>query len=206
MIPVLLLLLAYVVGATPTALWVGRWIFGVDLRERGSGNLGATNTFRVLGWRAGIPVVTVDVLKGLIPVVGFPVAAGNPDAVWTIGFGAAAILGHVFPFWTRFRGGKGVATSTGVFLALAPWAVLVGLCVWLAAVGLTRYVSLGSVLGALVLPGAVLFTPHQGGEVLIGFTVGLALFIVWSHRANLGRLARGEEQRLEIGRPAEKGG
>lgn len=206
MTPTLYLLLAYAVGSIPTALWVGRGVFGVDLRTAGSGNLGATNTFRVLGWKAGLPVVMVDVLKGLLPVALFPGPAGVPDSPWILGFGAAAVLGHVFPFWTRFRGGKGVATSAGVFLALAPWAVAVGLAVWLVAVSLTRYVSLGSVLAALVLPAAILLTPTRGGEALTGFAAALTLFILWSHRANLRRLLRGEENRLEVGRPARDGG
>lgn len=206
MTPIAYLLLAYAVGSIPTALWVGRGVFGVDLRKEGSGNLGATNTFRVLGWKAGLPVVLVDVLKGYAPVALFPGLAGVQEVSWVLGFGAAAVVGHVFPFWTRFRGGKGVATSAGVFLAVAPWAVLVGLVVWLAAVSLTRYVSLGSVLAAVVLPVAVLATPTRGGWVLVAFTLALTVFILWSHRANLGRLRRGEENRLEIGRPAGDGG
>jgi acyl phosphate:glycerol-3-phosphate acyltransferase len=205
MTPALLVLLAYALGATPTSHWVGLHLFGVDLRTRGSGNLGATNTFRVLGWKAGVPVITVDILKGFVPTALFPWLAGVQEPLWVLAFGGAAILGHVFSFWTGFRGGKGVATSTGVFLALAPWAVLAGLAVWMAAVVATRYVSLGSVLAALVLPWAVLLTPHRGGEAVQAFTLMLALFIVWAHRENLGRLRRGEERRLEIGRPAEDG-
>lgn len=195
----LLLLGAYVLGATPTALWVGRGLFGVDLRTKGSGNLGATNTLRTLGWGAGGLVMLVDVLKGFVPVALFPALAGVDDPAWLIGFGAAAIAGHVFSFWTGFKGGKGVATSTGVFLALAPWALAIAVLVWAATVALTRWVSLGSILAATTLPPAVVLTPHEGGGTVVAFSVALALFILWSHRANIGRILRGEERRITVG-------
>jgi glycerol-3-phosphate acyltransferase PlsY len=195
--PFLLLILAYLLGATPTGLWVGKRFFGIDLRIIGSGNLGATNTFRVLGWKAALPVMLVDVLKGWLPTWLFPRLAYPGSAWgWTLAFGAAAILGHVYSVWVRFKGGKGVATSGGVFLALAPWAVLVAALAWTVTVWSTRIVSLGSVIAALVLPAAVALTPHQGGSALIWFSVGLSLFVIAAHRANLGRLARGEEHRF----------
>jgi glycerol-3-phosphate acyltransferase PlsY len=194
--PILLLSLAYVLGATPTSFWVGRLFYGVDLRAVGSGNLGATNAYRTLGARAAIPVMVVDLLKGWAPVALFPRLVTEAPFGWTLAYGAAAILGHVFSFWVGFKGGKGVATSAGVFLALAPWAVLVALIVWLAAVLLTGYVSLGSILAALILPIAITLTPHVGGNPTLVFTVALALFVVWAHRANVGRLVRGEEKRF----------
>jgi acyl phosphate:glycerol-3-phosphate acyltransferase len=193
----LLLMASYVVGATPTSYWVGKGVFGVDLRTRGSGNLGATNVYRVLGWKAALPVMVVDVAKGWLPAALFPLLLAHPDPwVWAPAFGALAIVGHVFSFWVGFRGGKGVATSAGVFLALAPWAVLVGFLAWLLVVLLTRYVSLGSVVAALVLPPAVLLLPHRGGLVVELFTFALAAFVIWAHRANLGRLRRGEESKI----------
>lgn len=190
--------MAYLLGAVPTSFWVGRAVYGVDLRREGSGNLGATNTLRVLGWRAALPVIVVDVAKGWLPVWLFPRLDGVPWG-WALAYGAAAILGHVFSAWVRFRGGKGVATSAGVFLALAPLAVLAGFVVWLATVLATRIVSLGSILAALTVPVAVLFTPHQGGDALVAFTVALALFVLWAHRANVVRLARGQEHRFGRG-------
>ena len=195
--PFLLLILAYLVGATPTSFWVGRAFYGVDLREEGSGNLGATNTFRVLGWKAALPVMVVDVAKGWLPVWLFP-RLDVPEAAWawTLAYAAAAILGHVFSLWVRFRGGKGVATSAGVFLALAPWAVAAGLAIWLVVVLTTRIVSLGSILAALSIPAVVYFTPHEGGNALVGFTVALAVFVIWAHRSNIRRLLRGEENRF----------
>jgi glycerol-3-phosphate acyltransferase PlsY len=197
--PLLLLTLSYLLGAVPTSHWVGRGAYGVDLRTVGSGNLGATNTFRVLGWKAALPVVLFDMFKGWLPVWFFPSLLAAPDLGWTLAFGSAAIVGHVYSVWARFRGGKGVATSAGVFLALAPWAVLVGLVVFAGLALATRIVSLGSLAAAVVLPVAVALTPHVGGATLVWFTVVLAVFVVWAHRSNLRRLLRGEENRFRSG-------
>ena len=196
--PLSFVVLSYFLGAIPTSFWVGKAIYGVDLREKGSGNLGATNALRVLGWKAALPVVLVDVGKGFAPAWLFPRLEPAPWS-WALAYGAAAILGHVFSVWVRFRGGKGVATSAGVFLGLAPWAVLAGFVVWTVTVSVTRIVSLGSVLAALTIPVAVWFLPHDGGRPLLLFTVALAVFVIWAHRANLRRLARGEELRLGQG-------
>ncbi|MDA0330222.1 MAG: glycerol-3-phosphate 1-O-acyltransferase PlsY [Gemmatimonadetes bacterium] len=184
--------LAYLLGATPTSYWVGRALHGVDLREQGSGNLGATNAFRVLGWQSALPVVLVDVAKGFVPVWLFAdlVGVGLP---WRLAYGSAAILGHMFSPWVAFRGGKGIATSAGVFLAMAPWAVLGGLVVWLGLTLPTGYVSLGSIGAAFALPILIALTPHQGGRTLIWFASVLAVFVIWKHRSNIGRLRRGEE-------------
>ena len=196
--PVLLVLLSYLLGAIPTSHWVGRAVYGIDLREHGSGNLGATNVYRVLGWKAALPVMLVDVGKGFVPAWLFP---RMDDAVWTwaLAYGTAAVLGHVYSLWVGFKGGKGVATSGGVLLGLAPWGVLVGFAVWALVVFATRIVSLGSILAALSVPVALLFLPSEGGRPLLVFTVALALFVIWAHRANIGRLMRGEEHRFGRG-------
>ena len=207
MIPLFLILAAYLLGSIPTSYWVGRWIYGVDLRGEGSGNLGATNTYRILGGKAALPVLVVDILKGWIPVALFPLALAGGSGIagagtgaggegWLLLFGGAAILGHVFSFWVGFRGGKGVATSTGVFLGLAPLALLVALGVWLLAVGVTRFVSLASILAALALPVAVALTPHRGGSGALAFSVALAAFVIFAHRANIRRLLQGSEGRV----------
>lgn len=196
MTPILYLLLAYVLGATPTSHWVGRLVFDVDLRKQGSGNLGATNTFRVLGWKAALPVAAFDIAKGWFPVWFFSQHDHTATWSWTAGYAAAAILGHVFSFWVGFRGGKGIATSAGAFLALAPWGFLVALGVWILVVSVTRIVSLASLSAAVALPASLLFLPHQGGLTLVLFTVGLAAFVFWAHRANLKRLLKGEENRF----------
>ena len=194
-----LILVAYVVGATPTSQWVARSLYGVDLRKQGSGNLGATNAYRTLGWKAAVPVVVVDTLKGWAPAAIFPHIGSDAAPGWAIGYGAAAIAGHVFSFWVGFRGGKGVATSAGVFLALAPWATLVALGVWLAVVFSTGWVSLGSIIAAIALPLAVFVTPYSGGPQVPAFTVALATFVIWAHRENVRRLLRGEERRFGKG-------
>lgn len=197
----LFLLAAYLLGATPTSYMAGRLVRGIDLREHGSGNLGATNVFRVMGWKVAIPVVLVDVAKGWAPTLFFPLWDAAPADEWALAYGAAAIVGHVFSAYVGFRGGKGVATSAGVFLALAPWAVLIGFIVWGVTVTLTRIVSLSSILAALVLPLAVFVTNEPPIELAL--SVGLAAFVIYAHRANIRRLAHGQEARF--GRRKEAG-
>lgn len=203
MTPWLLLVLAYLLGSVPTSWWVGRAVYGVDLRQEGSGNLGATNTFRVLGWRAALPVVLFDIFKGWLPAAYFAVWGGGLGFGWVMASGAAAIAGHVFSLFAGFRGGKGVATSAGVFLALAPVAVGVCLLLFVFLVSATRMVSVGSLAAAFALPILVAFTPHRGGDTLLVFSAALAAFVIWAHRANVGRLIRGEENRFGSSR---KGG
>ena len=190
-----LLLLAYVSGSVPTSFLIGKIFHSIDLREHGSGNLGATNAFRVLGMKSALPVVLVDVAKGFLPVWLFADLAGAGFG-WRLAFGAAAIIGHMFSAWVGFRGGKGIATSAGVFLALAPWAVLGGLLVWCAVTFPTGYVSVGSIVTAAMLPLLVALTPHQGGASLLWFAGALSAFVIWAHRGNIRRLTRGEEHRF----------
>lgn len=201
-----LLALSYLLGSTPTSYIIGKYFHGIDLREHGSGNLGATNAFRVLGVKSALPVVLVDVGKGLVPTWLFPRMVGAGIG-WTLAFGAAAVLGHMFSVWVGFRGGKGMATGAGVFLALAPWAVLAGLVLWVVLTFGTGYVSVGSIAAALALPALVALTPHRGGWGVFWFSLALGLFVVWAHRGNIRRLRRGEENRFRGGRArAEKMG
>lgn len=188
-----LLLASYLLGAVPTSFLVGRWARGIDLRREGSGNLGATNAFRVLGWRLALPVLLVDLFKGWLPVYLFPrlVEAGTG---WALAFGTAAIVGHVFSIYMRFRGGKGVATSGGVFLALAPWAALIAIAVWGLAVATTRIVSIASIMAALAVPIVVWAT--QGVGAVLWLSLALMVFVIYAHRANIQRLLRGEEHRF----------
>ncbi|HEV2145856.1 MAG TPA: glycerol-3-phosphate 1-O-acyltransferase PlsY [Longimicrobiaceae bacterium] len=194
MSPWLLLAGSYLLGSIPASYLAGRWARGIDLREHGSGNLGATNTFRVLGPKVAAPVMLFDVLKGFFPAWFFPRWDASADWRWALAYGAAAIVGHVFSIYMRFRGGKGVATGAGVFLALAPAAVGGAFLVWLAALLVGRMVSLASVLAALtVVP--LLWLRQDRTEVLVLGTA-VAAFIVYSHRANVGRILRGEEHRF----------
>lgn len=164
---------------------------GIDLRREGSGNLGATNTFRVLGWRAATPVFIVDIFKGFFPTYFFPRWDHSDAALLALAYGAAAIIGHVFSVYVRFKGGKGVATSAGVLLALAPVGLLAGFVVWGAIVFATGYVSLGSIVAAAVVP-VVIFI-QQGASPVFFLALALAIFVILKHRANIRRLVRGEE-------------
>lgn len=194
----LLVALSYLAGSIPSSFIVAKVFHGIDLRQHGSGNLGATNAFRVLGAKSAVPVLIADIGKGLLPVMLFPRLA--PAAFgWTLAYGGAAILGHMFSMWVGFRGGKGIATSAGVLVGLAPWAVLGGLVVWLATTLPSGYVSVGSIAAAATLPVLVALTPHEGGSTLVWFSAGLGAVVIWAHRKNIRRLARGEEHRF--GRP-----
>ncbi|MGH7670045.1 MAG: glycerol-3-phosphate 1-O-acyltransferase PlsY [Gemmatimonadaceae bacterium] len=195
--PLLGILVAYAAGSIPAAYLAGR-AAGVDLRSKGSGNLGATNVVRVLGLKVGLVVFAVDMLKGALPVALLPgVTTATIAPAWLpILYGAAAILGHVRPVWLRFgKGGKGVATACGVFLALTPVPTVFALIVFAATFGATGFVSLGSLAAAAALP--VFVAAAEGGVTPMLAVSGLiALFVFWTHRPNMRRLRRGEEHRF----------
>jgi glycerol-3-phosphate acyltransferase PlsY len=189
-----MLVLAYLIGATPTSYLVGKLVKGIDLREHGSNNLGATNVYRVLGWKYAIPVGVTDVLKGAVPVVILGPWSNGP-AWFTLALGLAAVLGHMFSPYVRFRGGKGVATAAGMFLALAPPAIVISLAIWAVTLWLSGYVSVASLTVAVLFPVWVRITvPQQPYTFWAG--VVLALLIVYSHRANIQRLRAGTEHRF----------
>jgi glycerol-3-phosphate acyltransferase PlsY len=189
------LLASYLVGAIPTSYLVGRLFKGIDLREHGSRNLGATNLYRVLGWRYAVPVGLFDAAKGAIPVLLFAPQVSASE-LFALLCGVTAVLGHVFSVFVRFRGGKGVATAAGVMLAQAPAALGIALLVWLALVGLTGYVSLGSIAAAAVFPLAVLLLERPSRAEILWIDVALAAGIIWLHRANIRRLLNGTENRF----------
>lgn len=198
--PVLFVLLAYLLGSIPSSHLMARWGHGVDLTRKGSGNLGATNVFRVLGWKAALPVAILDVGKGWLPAWLFPQLDSSTVWAWALAYGAAAILGHVFSVWVGFRGGKGVATSTGVFVAVAPLALLVGLAVWLVLALSTRIVSVASMSAAAAVAVVIwIRTPADGAMELRLFALGLVVFVLWSHRDNIRRLIQGQEKRFGSG-------
>ena len=201
MLPVILLsLLAYLIGAVPFGLLLAK-TKGVDIRTQGSGNIGATNVLRTFGKPLGITCFLLDVLKGYLPAAFFPSIgtgmAGFPENVPDIGilFGACAILGHNFPVYLKFKGGKGVATSAGVLLGVAPFAVLIGILSWLAVFLSTRYVSLGSIIAS----AAVIITAWAAGysTVTAAALTLLSLLTIWRHRENIHRLLEGEENKFE---------
>lgn len=191
---------SYFLGAIPTSYLVARGIAGIDLREHGSRNLGATNLYRCLGWRYALPVGLFDIAKGAVPVVLIAPFASRTTA-FAVACGITAVIGHVFSVFVRFRGGKGVATAAGVVLGLTPVALGIAFVVWAVLVWLTGYVSVGSIAGALVLPVAV-FILRPADRALAWVYLGIALFVVWAHRANIRRLLAGTENRFGRGAAA----
>jgi acyl phosphate:glycerol-3-phosphate acyltransferase len=194
--------LAYLWGAIPASYLAGRWTRGIDLREHGSGNLGATNTLRVLGPRIAAPVMAFDILKGLLPVVLFTQWDDSHRWQWELAYGMAAILGHIFSLYMGFRGGKGVATAAGVFLGLAQLPLAAGFVVWLLVLQATRMVSAASISAALVVgtvlllvPGDILLLP-QGRTAVRALGCVVAVLIVLKHRSNIGRILSGTEPRF----------
>ena len=205
LLPLLALVAAYLLGSIPTALWAGRWFFGLnDIREHGSGNAGATNTFRVLGPKAGSLVMAVDVLKGFgaasLPQ-WLPAGTIAPAHLlyWQLGCGALAVVGHIYPVWAQFRGGKGVATVLGMMLAIAPAPVGLCLLVFVVMLLLFRYVSLASMTAGLTFALLQLLPPFRpDNDLLLYVGFGLAALLVYTHRANIGRLRAGTESRVPL--------
>jgi acyl phosphate:glycerol-3-phosphate acyltransferase len=225
MLLVLALVLAYLVGAIPTAVWLGKATHGVDVREHGSGNMGATNVMRVLGWKVGLFVLLFDIIKGYVAarIVSLIELAPYYDALlmgtpplemtidvfeWTVAVqlmcGVGAILGHSFPVFAGFRGGKGVATSAGVLLAVTPGALGVAALAFALGFGLTRYVAVGSLAAAVAYPATLYFLrfglerPVPTVLLVIGTFMGAWLF--WTHRTNIARLRAGTEKKIRFGR------
>jgi glycerol-3-phosphate acyltransferase PlsY len=190
------LVASYLLGSIPTSLIVSRYIARIELRHMGSGNLGATNVYRVLGWKYAIPVFILDAAKGVIPVAIFGYQTTALGTRWTpIVMGIAAILGHVFSLFASFKGGKGVATTCGVVLALAPIPTAVSLAVWGVLSGVTGYVSVGSIIGSSIFP-IVAWIVYPGDTILTGAGLLMAGFLVFNHRANIARLRAGTESRI----------
>jgi glycerol-3-phosphate acyltransferase PlsY len=197
MLPIVGVLIAYLAGSIPSAYIAGK-ARGVDLRKHGSGNLGATNVARVLGTRIAAIVFIADLLKGFLPVYFLPryTETLRPE-LWALAYGVAAILGHVKPIFLLGKGGgKGVATASGVFLALAFVPMLIAEVVWIAVFYFTRYVSLASLVGATVLPISILLVSRDPRSPVFISSVVIALFVFWTHRANIERLRRGEEHKF----------
>jgi len=198
----LVVALAYVIGSVPFALLLARRWGAVDLRRVGSGNLGAANVFRASGATAGVLVAALDIAKGALSVTLARYLSHEPAAPAAAGL--AAILGHVYPVWLRFRGGKGVATACGVFAVLTPTAMAPALVVFALTVWLTKYISLGSVLATIALPAIAYLSGSPAPA--IGSAVAAATLIIFRHRSNLLRLRTGSERRLggrEFSRGAE---
>ncbi len=199
----ILIILAYMLGSIPTSLIISKTQFNIDIRDYGSGNAGATNTFRVLGSRWGSIVMVLDMLKGLLAVklaILLPFYVGNDFARtnFQIGLGLAAVLGHIFPLWAEFRGGKGVATLFGLIIAISPWTALSCGGVFLLVLYLTRFVSLSSILASMAFPVFILVIFNVDNNAYRIFAIAVALLVILTHQKNIGRLFSGSESKVPI--------
>ncbi|MGE5410400.1 MAG: glycerol-3-phosphate 1-O-acyltransferase PlsY [Clostridiales bacterium] len=211
----LILLLSYLVGSIPTSIIVGKLVKGIDIRNYGSGNAGGTNVYRVLGWKYGILVILLDALKGALAVIfvarlhygNIPFENATPFDDFTliqIMAGVAAVIGHVWTIFAGFRGGKGIATALGMLMTIITVDMLVALAVFIVVVSLTKYISLGSILGAMSVPLILIIRENifhvdiPGYNVVLPFTVVICILILYTHRSNLKRLISGKENRINL--------
>ena len=210
------LFLSYLMGSIPSAIWVGKAFHGVDVREHGSGNAGTTNTFRVLGWPSGITVLIMDLMKGFVPSFWLSALAFNlieapfsgplapplwdVDAFLKISCGLFAVIGHMFPIFARFKGGKGAATACGMLFGIEPISISISSIIFLSTIFFTRYVSLASILSSFFYPISILvlrfgFGMEIDGSIL-AFSTIVAFGIIYKHKSNIGRLLNGTESKV----------
>ena len=199
----LLIIMAYLIGSIPVALIISKKFFGIDIREYGSGNMGATNAFRVLGPKYGTIIMVLDILKGMLAVGLFyllPYYLSNEleRTNFMIGLGLSAVMGHIFPIFANFKGGKGVATLLGMLIAVQPVVAVCCVAVFVLVLYLTRYVSLSSILGAIMLPVSVILIWNEHELSYRIFALLVAFLVIITHQKNIGRLIRGAESRIPI--------
>lgn len=199
----LLIAIAYFIGSLPTAVLVSKAFFGIDIREYGSGNSGATNTFRILGPRWGTLVMIVDVIKGvaatsLYILLPYYLTSELDRTNFMVGLGLAAVVGHILPIWADFRGGKGVATLFGMILAIQPIVAVCCVGVFLVVLYLTRFVSLSSILASIAFAVFILVIFNEKELLYRGFAIGVALLVILTHQKNISRLLRGSESKVPI--------
>ena len=203
MTEIILIILAYIIGSIPTAVWVSKSVFGIDIRDYGSGNAGATNSFRVLGTKWGSFVMLVDVTKGVIAtslyiLIPFYLTNELARTNFMIALGMAAVLGHIFPIFANFRGGKGVATLLGMALAIQPMVALLCLVVFLITLLSTRFVSLSSMLAGVAFMVLILFIFNEKETIYRLFAIIVAMMVVVTHQKNISRLIKGTENKVPI--------
>lgn len=198
----LLIVLAYLIGSIPTAVWISKIVYGIDIREHGSGNSGATNTFRILGSKAGVAVMIIDLLKGFLAVklaILAPYSIHSEQSVnLQVFLGLFAVLGHIFPIWAEFRGGKGIATLFGMILAIQPLAAFSLVGVFMLMLYITRYVSLSSITASIAFPLMILFIFREPELSYKIFAIATALLVVLTHHKNINRLIQGNESKVAI--------
>lgn len=196
----LLVVLAYLIGSLPTAVLVSKYLYGIDIREHGSGNAGATNTFRILGAKAGVGVMLVDMLKGFFAVklVHFSHLTAEPYVNLEVFLGLSAVVGHIFPIWADFRGGKGIATLFGMILAIQPLVAVSLVAVFVFMLFITRYVSLSSISASIAFPLLILFIFREPELSYRLFAIATACLVVLTHYKNIGRLIHGNESKVAM--------
>lgn len=200
---ILLIITAYFIGSIPTAVWVSKYFFNIDIRDYGSGNAGATNTFRVLGKTWGTFVMIVDMLKAIVAVkLAFFLPEAFENDLYLInlqlGLGLAAVLGHIFPIWAEFRGGKGVASLFGMVLGIQPNVALCCVGVFILVLFLTRWVSLSSILASIAFPVFILFIFNEPEHLYRVFAIIVAMMVLLTHQKNIERLIKGSENKAPI--------
>lgn len=204
---IILIIVAYLLGSIPSAIWIGKRFYGIDVREHGSHNAGATNTLRVLGRRAAVPVFMIDFAKGFTAVMLWHLSSFPDDPTIMFNFKivlvAAVVLGHIFPVFANFRGGKGVATLSGAVMGVYPPAVLLSLVIFLVVWATTQYVSLASVSAGVSFPFLVIFLFKEYSLPLVIFSCVIALLLLFTHRKNIKRLLKGTETKTYFFRPCK---
>jgi glycerol-3-phosphate acyltransferase PlsY len=199
---ILLFVAAYLLGSIPTAVWVGKHFYNIDVRDHGSGNAGATNVFRVLGKKAGIPVLLIDVIKGFLAV---SLARFSQFHFGTTQFinlqlvlGVSSLIGHIFPVFASFKGGKGIATLLGIIIAVYPYAAFISILVFLVVFLISGFVSLGSMTAAVAFPIIVIYILKISTPSLVIFSILIAIMVLLTHKKNIGRLLRNEEPKTRL--------
>jgi glycerol-3-phosphate acyltransferase PlsY len=200
---IIAIVIAYLMGSIPTAVWIGKIFYGIDVREYGSGNAGATNTFRVLGKKAGIPVLIIDILKGFFAVklsylFGGDILSHNQLINFQLTLGLAALLGHIFPIYVGFRGGKGIATLLGIMIAIHYQAALISAVIFIIIFLASKYVSLSSMIAAFTFPFVIILIFKENTPSLVLFSFFIAILVLLTHQKNIERLLRKEENKANI--------
>ena len=200
---ILLIILAYLIGSIPTAVWVSKYFFDIDIRDYGSGNSGATNTYRILGPKWGTVVMIVDMIKAIVAVkLAFFLPYSFESDIYMVnmqlGLGLAAVLGHIFPIWADFRGGKGVATLFGMVLGIQPNVALCCVGIFILVLYLTRWVSLSSILASIAFPVFILVIFNEPEKLYRVFAITVAMLVLLTHQKNIGRLIKGSENKVPI--------
>ncbi|MCB2195843.1 MAG: glycerol-3-phosphate 1-O-acyltransferase PlsY [Bacteroidetes bacterium] len=200
---IIIIIVAYLLGSIPTSVWISRSFYNIDIRDHGSGNAGATNTFRVLGVKAGLVVFAVDILKGfaavnLIHFTNYYIPDGSNYINIQLLLGVAAMLGHIFPVYVGFKGGKGVATLFGVICAISFYPTLIMAGIFFVTLILTRYVSLGSMMAGLSFPVLIVVVFKETTPSLVIFSLIIAILMLFTHQKNIERLLRKEENKANL--------